>query len=104
MALEQDRPKSASVASRVATQKNEVGQAALWAAIETKSDLALKLIDVPDVDNNEANELGTTPLMRTQRHQATSKPPWHRAHPCPEIPLRPLNLCWQVRSRSTMSQ
>ena len=53
-----------SVTSRIATQKNESGQAALWAAIETKSDLALRLVDIQDVNNNERNEVGTTPLMR----------------------------------------
>lgn len=40
------REPSDSVASLVATQKNEKGQAALWAAIESKSELAIKLVTI----------------------------------------------------------
>ena len=78
-AQDEGRPPPASVASKVATQKNEVGQAALWAAIETKSDLALKLIDVPEVNNNETNEVGTTPLMRMHTLQ---RPNLHQRRAC----------------------
>lgn len=64
LAEEGSAPPHDSVTSRVATQKNESLQSALWAAIETKSDLALRLVDIKDVNNNERNEFGTTPLMR----------------------------------------
>ena len=52
-----DKKVAELITSKMATRENENGLAALWAAIETKSELALKLVSVDDVDNNETNEV-----------------------------------------------
>ncbi len=53
--------------SQIATQKNEEGVRPLWVAIEFKSDLALKLIDVEDVDKNQHDGYGMLSSTRPVR-------------------------------------